>query len=102
MTTSQTRVGPAPPQFIEASIQGGVAGFPLYAQSVYHGGVAGRCKYEWSISNETDPLIVPTMSDVGRKVSCRMTPIRMDGSIGPTVIVKTPEPLLAPRIDRAQ
>lgn len=89
MLTSSERVQPSAPRFITANIHGSMCvGMPIFAVAQYQGGVQGNCKYEWSIGGSKQrPVIVPKESDIGKTVSCVMTPIRSDGSIGKKVVV---------------
>ena len=95
MLTSNERVQPSPPSFKEANIYGSLSvGMPLFAVAEYHGGLQGNCRYEWSIGGSSArPVIVPTEADVGKTVTCLMTPIRSDGSIGQTVEASLPKPI---------
>ena len=92
MLTSSERVQPSAPHFVSANIYGSMkVGMPLFAIAQYEGGVQGNCRYEWSIGGSRGrPVVVPTDADVGQKVTCTMTPIRSDGSIGRSVIVEAP------------
>ena len=94
MLTSAERVQPSPPSFTNPMISGtGLVGTPLFAIATYKGGIQGMCKYQWNIGNENDrnrPVIVPREEDLNKKVQCKMTPIRSDGSIGNTVVAEFP------------
>lgn len=92
MLTSNERVQPSAPHFVSANIYGSMkVGMPLFAIAQYEGGIQGNCKYEWSIGGSKGrPVIVPKESDIGKSVSCIMTPIRNDGSIGQQKIVQAP------------
>lgn len=87
MLTSSERVQPSSPRFTSGNIFGAMTvGMPIFAIAHYEGGVQGNCRYEWSIGgSKTRPVIVPTEADVGKTLSCLMTPIRSDGSIGPSI-----------------
>lgn len=94
MLTSNERVQPSAPIFKNPNIFGSITvGMPLFAVAQYEGGLQGNCRYEWSIGGQningsgatSIPVIVPSKSDVGKTVACRMTPIRNDGSIGQVV-----------------
>jgi hypothetical protein len=93
MVTSQQRVRAAPPRFSQAEIIGNVTHLPLYLFASYHGGVQGRCRYNWSISEENSPMIFPGDADKGKIVSCQVTPLRQDGSIGEPIVVRATAPL---------
>ena len=92
MLTSNERVQPSAPHFVSANIYGSMkVGMPLFAIAQYEGGIQGNCKYEWSIGGSKGrPVIVPKESDLGKSVSCIMTPIRSDGSIGQQKVVQAP------------
>ncbi|OHT00786.1 hypothetical protein TRFO_07765 [Tritrichomonas foetus] len=96
MLTSNERVQPSPPHFTNANIYGSLSvGMPLFAVAHYEGGLQGNCRYEWSIGGKASirPVVVPTSEDIGKSVSCKMTPIRNDGSIGQTVEASLPNPI---------
>lgn len=90
MITSAERVQPSAPTFNNPMIVGtGVVGVPLFAIADYKGGMQGNCRYKWNIGNENDrnrPVIIPRKEDTEIEPTCRMTPIRSDGSIGKTVV----------------
>lgn len=92
MLTSSERVQPSAPHFVSANIAGSLkVGMPVFAIAQYEGGVQGNCKYEWSIGqSKLRPVVIPSLKDVGKQVSCKLTPIRSDGSIGQPLIVSIP------------
>lgn len=95
MLTSSERVQPAVPHFSDPHIHGSMqVGMPIFAVAHYDGGIQGNCRYEWSIGgSKSHPVIVPTEDDVDQYVTCIMTPIRSDGSIGEPVKVTSDEPI---------
>lgn len=109
MLTSNERVQPSRPQFTDPNIYGaGAVGMPLFAIAQYNGGLQGNCCYEWKVENKgererngarafesmsTVPIMIPKEEDIGKIVTCKMTPIRNDGSLGDTVEARFPEPI---------
>ena len=92
MLTSSERVQPSAPRFENGNIVGDFAvGMPIFAYAQYAGGIQGNCRYEWSIGDKNvfRPVIIPTAEDKGKKVSCKMTPVRSDGSIGRPILVES-------------
>jgi hypothetical protein len=88
MVTSRTRVEPALPQFTDTELLGDSLGLLLYAKAVYRGGQSGRSIFEWS-NGASGRVIVPSLTDVGKVLSCKMTPVRSDGAIGAQVALTT-------------
>ncbi|OHS95716.1 hypothetical protein TRFO_10359 [Tritrichomonas foetus] len=95
MLTSSERVQPSAPRFTSGNIFGSMlVGMPIFAIANYEGGVQGNCRYEWSIGgSKSRPVIVPSDADTGKKISCIMTPIRSDGSIGQPIEVTNNKPI---------
>ncbi|KAH0785436.1 Leucine Rich Repeat family protein [Histomonas meleagridis] len=89
MLTSNERVQPSLPSFSDAKIYGSFqVGMPLFVVANYKGGNEGNSIYKWSIGKSLHQrYIVPTNDDIGKTISCVLTPIREDGSIGKQIEV---------------
>jgi hypothetical protein len=85
MVTSCQRVHPAPPSFKDMKLLGRKVGLPIFVWTDFHGGVRGRCIYEWSIVAPSLPYAIPKKETAGTIVSCVVTPVREDGALGEPV-----------------